>query len=103
MPQSLLVSRLLGLLDLTSLGEDDSPTKIRALCASACTPYGLPAAVCVYPEHVTSAREALAGTPLKIASVVNFPEGGDDPQRVHRETRRAIAAGACLLYTSRCV
>ena len=94
MPQSLLASRLLALLDLTSLGEDDSPTKIRALCASACTPYGLPAAVCVYPEHVTSAREALAGTPLKIASVVNFPEGGDDPQRVHRETRRAIAAGA---------
>ena len=94
MPQSLLASRLLALLDLTSLGEDDSPIRIRALCASARTPHGQPAAVCVYPEHVTSAREALAGTPIKIASVVNFPEGGDDPQRVYRETRRAVAAGA---------
>lgn len=50
MPQSLLASRLLALLNLTSLGEDDSPIRIRALCASACTPYGQPAAVCVYPE-----------------------------------------------------
>lgn len=70
--------RLLALLDLTSLGEDDSPIRDRTLCASARTPHGQPAAVCVYPEHVTSAREALAGIPIKIASVVNFPEGGDD-------------------------
>ena len=94
MPHALLASRLLALLDLTSLGEDDNPAKIRGLCASACTAYGMPAAVCVYPEHVTSAREALAGTPIKIASVVNFPDGGNDPQRVYRETRRAVAAGA---------
>ncbi|MDE2408028.1 MAG: deoxyribose-phosphate aldolase [Xanthomonadaceae bacterium] len=94
MSNTTLASRLLHLLDLTSLGEDDTPGHIRDVCASARTAHGLPAAVCVYPEHVTTARAALAGTPVRIATVVNFPEGGDDPQRVHRETRRAIAAGA---------
>ena len=89
-----LARRLLGLLDLTSLGEDDTPEKIRALCASARTPYGLPAALCVYPEHVTTVRKALDGTGIKVATVVNFPDGGADPERVVRETRRAIAAGA---------
>ncbi len=89
-----LATRLLGLLDLTSLGEDDTPEKIRALCDSARGPHGLPAALCVYPEHVTTVRAAMAGTPVKIATVVNFPDGGADPERVVRETRRAIAAGA---------
>ncbi len=89
-----LARRLLGLLDLTSLGEDDSPARIEALCARALSPHGEVAAVCVYPEHVTTARRALDGSGVKIASVVNFPDGGDDPGRIERETRRALAAGA---------
>lgn len=93
-PNHSLAIRLLGLLDLTSLGEGDTPARIRALCAAVRTPHGAPAAVCVYPEHVTSAREALTGTPVKVATVVNFPDGGADSRRVARETQRAIAAGA---------
>lgn len=89
-----LAQRLLPLLDLTSLGEDDTPACIEALCASARTPFGSPAAVCVYPEHVTTARRALDGTAVKVASVVNFPDGGGDAERIARETRRAISAGA---------
>ena len=30
---------------------------------------------------------------MKIASVVNFPDGGSDPAGVERETRRALGAG----------
>lgn len=89
-----LAQRLLPLLDLTSLGEDDTPDRIDALCASAKTPHGLPAALCVYPEHVTSVRRGLLGTAVKVATVVNFPDGGSDAGRVERETRRALAAGA---------
>ena len=37
-------SRVLGLLDLTSLGEDDTPARIRTLCAAARSARGLPAA-----------------------------------------------------------
>lgn len=85
-------ARLLPMLDLTSLGEDDGPTRIEALCAQARK--ALPAAVCVYPEHVTTVRRAMQGTPVKVATVVNFPDGSADTARVQRETRRAIAAGA---------
>jgi len=89
-----LAARLLPLLDLTTLGEDDTPQRVEALCASARSAHGHPAAVCIYPEHVSTARRALDGTPVKIATVVNFPDGGGDAQRVARETRRALAAGA---------
>ena len=89
-----LALRLLPLLDLTSLGEDDTPEHIEILCASARTRHGVPAAVCVYPEHVTTADRALRGSGVRIATVVNFPDGSSDRERVVRETRRAIAAGA---------
>ena len=89
-----LAARLLSLLDLTSLGEDDTPARIEALCASARAAPVLPAALCIYPEHVGSVRRSLQGTAVKVATVVNFPDGGSDPQRVERETRRALAAGA---------
>ncbi len=86
--------RILTLLDLTSLGERDTPEKIEALCAAARTRWGFPAAVCVHPEHVTTARRSLHGTPVRVATVVNFPDGGADAARVERETARALSAGA---------
>jgi len=89
-----LALRLLPLLDLTSLGEDDSPAKIELLCAAARTLHGWPAALCVYPEHVTTVRREMQGTPVRVATAVNFPDGGSDAARVGLETRRAIAAGA---------
>ena len=89
-----LALRLLPLLDLTSLGEADTPAGIDRLCESALRIDPRPAAVCVYPEHVTGASRALVGSGVRIATVVNFPDGGDDAARVARETRRAIAAGA---------
>ena len=88
-----LAARLLPLLDLTSLGEDDTPARIEAMCVRALAS-GLPAAVCIYPEHITTARRALGESAVKVATVVNFPDGGSDPARVERETRRALAAGA---------
>jgi deoxyribose-phosphate aldolase len=92
-----IARRALAALDLTSLGEDDSPAAIEALCASAVVAGGLPAAVCVYPEYIQTARRALdaggAGA-VRVATVVNFPDGSADADRVARETRRAVAAGA---------
>ncbi len=93
-PQRVLAGRLLTLLDLTSLGEDDTPEWIEALCDRARTRWGDVAAVCVYPEHVTTARRQLGPCAVRVASVVNFPDAGEHIGRVVRETRRAIAAGA---------
>lgn len=94
MPDHTLARRLLRMLDLTSLGEDDPPARIAALCAAAEPSHGSVAAVCVYPEHVQACRAQLAGGPVRVATVVNFPDGGADPERAARETRRALAVGA---------
>ncbi|MCE8004643.1 deoxyribose-phosphate aldolase [Billgrantia ethanolica] len=88
----------LALMDLTSLNDDDSDAVIRELCVRANTPAGHPAAVCVYPAFVPTARQALAEQGLagkvKVATVTNFPHGEADIERAAAETRAAIAAGA---------
>ena len=92
-----LARRVLATMDLTSLGEDDSPAVARALCAAARTRHGAPAAICVHPELVATARESLDALGLAqvaVASVANFPDGAGDPARAVREVRRALAAGA---------
>lgn len=92
-----LALRAIPLLDLTSLGDDDTAGTIERLCAAADGPGGTPAAVCVYPEHIGTARRALDARGLsrvKVATVANFPDGGTDVERARRETRRAVAAGA---------
>lgn len=89
-----LATRLLSLLDLTSLGENDTPAQIDLLCAAALAAPVPPAALCVYPEHVAGVRRQLQGSAIRLATVVNFPDGGGDPARVERETQRALAAGA---------
>lgn len=87
-------AQLLGVLDLTSLGDRDTPEVIEALAAQALAAPVQPAALCVHPEHVTTARRAVAGTPIRVATVVNFPDGSANLRRVERETGRALGAGA---------
>lgn len=88
----------LSLMDLTSLNESDTDGSIEALCQQLKTPYGNPAAVCVYPQFIVTAQRALTAHQLngqvKIASVTNFPHGGDDVMAAARETREAVASGA---------
>jgi deoxyribose-phosphate aldolase len=86
--------RALGLLDLTDLSETCTPAAIDRLCARAVTPHGAVAAVCLYPRFVAQARRLLSGTGVKIATVVNFPSGGEDTLAVIEETRQAVADGA---------
>lgn len=86
--------RVLALLDLTSLNDDDTKEGVRTLCARAVTPAGPVAAVCVWPRFVKTARAALKGTPVKVATVVNFPAGDSAAAAVAEETRAAIADGA---------
>lgn len=87
-----VAARILPLVDLTSLNDDDTEAGIEALVARAMK-YSV-AAVCVYPQFVTTARRRLATDPVKLASVVNFPDGGDDIFRTVRETEAIIASGA---------
>jgi deoxyribose-phosphate aldolase len=88
-------------MDLTTLEGTDTPGKVRAMCAKAVRPDPLDAslpsvaAVCVYPELVAIAVEALRGSGVKVASVAgSFPAGlGPLPVRLD-EIRRALGSGA---------
>jgi deoxyribose-phosphate aldolase len=86
--------RALALVDLTSLNDDDTEERIAALCAQARTREGPVAAVCIYPRFVTQAAAALAGSPVRVATVANFPAGLDDPRGARAEAERALADGA---------
>ncbi|MCJ2137782.1 deoxyribose-phosphate aldolase [Methylobacterium sp. J-026] len=84
--------RALPLLDLTDLGETCTETKIDALCRDAKA--GGVAAICVWPRFVAQGARALSGTGLRIATVINFPEGGEDCARATDDTAEALRDGA---------
>jgi deoxyribose-phosphate aldolase len=89
------------MMDLTTLEGMDTPGKVRALCRKAVQPLpGRPdvpscAAVCVYPDLVPVAVEALQGSGVSVASVATgFPAGRIDRRSKLREVEGAVAAGA---------
>jgi deoxyribose-phosphate aldolase len=91
----------IGCMDLTTLEGKDSEGRIRSLCAKALHPAPhLPdvpsvAAVCVYPNLVPAAKEALRGTSVKVASVATaFPSGLSSMEVRLADTAAAIQAGA---------
>ena len=86
--------RALPLLDLTSLRDDDTEARIGALCAQARTPEGSVAAVCVAQRFVAQAADILSGTPVRVATVANFPAGRLDARAAAQEAEQGIAAGA---------
>jgi deoxyribose-phosphate aldolase len=85
-------ARVLPLLDLTSLGDDDTEADIATLCTRAIDT-GV-AAVCVWPRFLAVAKARLAHSPIRLATVANFPDGSDDLERASAETAAALAAGA---------
>jgi deoxyribose-phosphate aldolase len=91
----------ISMLDLTTLEGKDSEGKVRQLCRKALQPLpGDPtvphvAAVCVYPNLVPVAKQALAGSGVRVASVATgFPAGLVPLPVKIDETRRAVAMGA---------
>lgn len=68
--------------------EDD----IRQLCAEA-REYAF-FSVCVNSAWVPTARELLAGSPVKVCSVIGFPLGAMSPAAKAFEAKQAVADGA---------
>ncbi|MCJ2139224.1 deoxyribose-phosphate aldolase [Methylobacterium sp. E-066] len=84
--------RALPLLDLTDLTETCTEPKIDALCRDARS--GGVAAICVWPRFVTQGARALKGSGIRVATVINFPAGGDDCARALDDTTEALRDGA---------
>lgn len=89
-----IAKKSISLLDLTNLNDDCTNQDIVELCAKAQTEFGNTAAICIWPRFVAHAKPLLAGTGIKIATVVNFPKGGTETDNVEIETQIAIDAGA---------
>jgi len=101
--------RAVRLIDLTTLSGDDTPGRVRRLCAKAVHPVrrdlleamdmadaGLTtAAVCVYHDMVPVAVEALRGTGVPVAAVsAGFPAGLSPFETRLEEIIRSVRAGA---------
>jgi deoxyribose-phosphate aldolase len=90
-----------SMIDLTTLEGQDTPGKVRALCAKgrrpdptdpSCPPV---AAICVYGDLVEAAVDALAGSPVKVAAVATaFPSGRAPLDVKLEDVRAAVDAGA---------
>ena len=91
----------ISMVDLTTLEGADTAGKVRALCAKAVRPdpadASVPkvAAVCVYPDLVDVAVQALLGSGVGVASVATaFPSGRSPLEAKLADTRAAVQAGA---------
>ncbi len=100
----------ISMTDLTTLEGKDSPEKVRSLCRKAISPAPVldrvllamgaapvpsVAAICVYPNLVAVARDALAGSGVHIASVATGFPSGQFPLDIRLDdVRRAVGDGA---------
>jgi deoxyribose-phosphate aldolase len=91
----------ISMVDLTTLEGQDTPGKVRALCAKGRRPDPTDptcpavAAICVYGDLVEAAVEALAGSDVKVAAVATaFPSGRAPLDVKLDDVRAAVDAGA---------
>ncbi|MBR1589688.1 MAG: deoxyribose-phosphate aldolase, partial [Acidaminococcaceae bacterium] len=76
----------------TLLKPEATAADIMKLCREARDNHFL--GVCVNPCFVRTAKQQLAGTDIKVVSVVGFPLGCDAPEVKAAATRRAVQDGA---------
>jgi deoxyribose-phosphate aldolase len=90
-----------SMIDLTTLEGKDSDGKVYALCQKAMRPLEgddeIPhvAAICVYPNLIKTAKGALAGSGVKVASVATSFPSGQSPLNIKvKEVREIVEMGA---------
>lgn len=107
--QAAWLLKAISCIDLTTLAGDDTPGRVKRLCAKAANPvrrdllaamgmenkHLTTGAVCVYHEMVPTAVAALEGTGVPVAAVsTGFPAGlSPMPERL-REIEASVKAGA---------
>lgn len=86
------IERVISLIDLTDLDDAHRPDGLSTLLSQAAQHHT--AAVCLWPEYVARAAEELAGSGVRIATVVNFPSGAGSLADVITEVAAALVDGA---------
>lgn len=85
---------IFNLLDLTRLNFEDTEEVIIEFFQKAQSVLGHVAAVCIFPRFVKLARAQFANSPVKIATVVNFPQGSASISAVLIEIDQVLQDGA---------
>ena len=85
-------ARLAAFIDHTLLKPEATRRDIETLCREAAESRF--AAVCVNPMWVALCREMLAESDVKVATVVGFPLGANEPESKAAEAARAMEQGA---------
>ncbi|GAB4221901.1 MAG: deoxyribose-phosphate aldolase [Francisella sp.] len=85
--------KIVSLIDLTQLGNNDTQQDIINLCKKARNSLGEVAAICVYKQFVPVVKEQL-GNDFRVATVVNFPKGDSTVEDVVSEVNQALSLGA---------
>ena len=80
--------------DLTDLSDNASAKQASALAQRALALPVAVAAICIWPRFVAQTHHALQSSSIKVATVVNFPHGGEDIHATREETTRAVHEGA---------
>ncbi|HEX4902276.1 MAG TPA: deoxyribose-phosphate aldolase, partial [Acidimicrobiales bacterium] len=88
-------SAVARMIDHTLLAPEATPARVVALCEEAVV-LGV-RAVCVSPNHVATAADALRGQPVDVAAVVGFPSGAHRADVKATEARAAADDGAAEL------
>ncbi|MEE9388261.1 MAG: deoxyribose-phosphate aldolase [Paracoccaceae bacterium] len=105
--QAAWLLKAVSVIDLTTLSGDDTPGRVRRLCAKAANPVrrdildalGIETlttgAVCVYHDMIETAVDALDGTGIPVAAVsTGFPAGLSPFHLRVKEIEESVAAGA---------
>lgn len=85
-------SALARMIDHTLLKPDATKPEILKVCAEA-RKYGF-ASVCINPYWVSTVAAELAGSPVKVCTVIGFPLGANTTEVKVHETEVALRAGA---------
>lgn len=89
------IQQIVSLIDLTNLNDDCDQAAIKTLCAQTETPVGHVAAVCVWPAFVSDVTCILGqNSPVRIATVVNFPSGDEALESTCVAIEKALNDGA---------
>lgn len=95
------IKMAVSMIDLTTLEGKDSDGKVYALCQKAKHPIEgtdeIPhvAAVCVYPNLIKTAKDALEGSGVNVASVsTSFPSGQSPMKLKVEEVKKCVSLGA---------
>ena len=107
--QAAWLLKAISCIDLTTLSGDDTPGRVKRLCAKAKNPLRpdlvealgvghlniTTGAVCVYHEMIETAVRELEGTNIPVAAVAaGFPHGLSPLKQRLEEIRASVAAGA---------